>query len=110
VRQGCSAPGSSKNTDSLLYYSNTWSFLEAIFVSADLSPTIPSTKNWFAELGSFGTVVVHPEQVIVDEFGHVRPRSFDPTSGRGVSDHWPVAIRLLPRRDQPSSEAPPEHR
>ena len=70
-----------------------------ILVSAELSPTRPSTKNWFADLGSFGTVVVQSEQVGVDDYGYVRPRWFDPATGRGVSDHWPVAIRLHTRGD-----------
>jgi endonuclease/exonuclease/phosphatase family metal-dependent hydrolase len=94
VRHGCSAPGSW-----LLDNKNAWSFLDMILVSAELSPTRPSTKNWFADLGSFGTVVVQSEQVGVDDYGYVRPRWFDPATGRGVSDHWPVAIRLHTRGD-----------
>jgi endonuclease/exonuclease/phosphatase family metal-dependent hydrolase len=101
VSHGCNAPGSSKFVDRRLYNWNTWSFLDMILVSAELSPTRPSPKNWFADLGSFGTLVMHPEQVQVDERneGYVEPRRFDPVSGRGVSDHWPVAIRLVRRRN-----------
>lgn len=100
VTHGCSAPGSSKYVDRLLYNWNTWSFLDMILVSSTLSPTQPSAKNWFADLGSFGTLVVHPEQIQVDQRseGYVEPRRFDPVTGRGVSDHWPVGLRLLPRR------------
>jgi hypothetical protein len=101
VSHGCSAPGSAKHVDRRLYNWNTWSFLDMILVSEELSPTRASTKNWFADLGSFGTVVVHPEQIKVDDRnkGYIEPRRFDPVSGRGVSDHWPVAIRLLNRRN-----------
>jgi hypothetical protein len=72
-----------------------------ILISAELSPTVPTTANWFADLGSFGTVIVHSEQVRVDDEdrGVVLPQWFDPTTGRGVSDHFPVIIRLMTRRD-----------
>ncbi|MES5097833.1 endonuclease/exonuclease/phosphatase family protein [Agrobacterium sp. BA1120] len=97
---GCNAPGSSKFTDRVMDNWNTWSFLDMILVSPELSVTRPSKKNWFADLGSFGTLIVHPEQVAVDDAdkGFVEPRRFDPKTGRGVSDHWPVMMRLLPRR------------
>ncbi|UIJ91787.1 endonuclease/exonuclease/phosphatase family protein (plasmid) [Sinorhizobium meliloti] len=97
---GCNAPGSTKFVDRVMDNWNTWSFLDMILVSPELSATRPSEKNWFADLGSFGTVVVHPEQITVDEDdkGFVEPRRFDPKTGRGVSDHWPVMMRLLPRR------------
>lgn len=98
---GCNAPGSSKFVDRIMDNWNTWSFLDMILVSSELSVTRPSNKNWFADLGSFGTLVVHPEQIAVDDAdkGFVEPRRFDPKTGRGVSDHWPVMIRLLPRRN-----------
>lgn len=100
ITHGCAAPGSSKFVDRQVYSWNTWSFLDMILVSGEMSPSRPSQKNWFADLGSFGTIVVHPEQVMVDtnDHGYVEPRRFDPASGRGVSDHWPVTIRLLNRR------------
>lgn len=100
VKHGCSAPGSSKFTDHLIYNWNTWSFLDMILISNELSVTRPSEKNWFADLGSFGTVVVHPQQWKTDDKdkGYIEPRRFDPVSMTGVSDHWPVSIRLLPRR------------
>lgn len=71
-----------------------------ILVSEELSASRPSQKNWFADLGSFSTLVVHGEQVVVDDRneGYVEPRRFDPQTGDGVSDHWPVTIRLLHRR------------
>ncbi|MGA7454147.1 MAG: hypothetical protein WBW73_23755 [Rhodoplanes sp.] len=101
LRHSCTAPGSSKFVDRLLHNWNTWFFLDMIIVSPELSVTRPSSKNWFADLGSFGTLVVHPEQVQVDERneGYVEPRRFDPETGRGVSDHWPVGIWLMKRRN-----------
>lgn len=100
ITQGCRAPGSSKHVDRLLDNWNTWSFLDQILVSQGLSMTKPSTKNWFADLGSFQTLVVHPTQYMVDEDdkGYIQPRRFDPETKSGVSDHWPVGIRLLKRR------------
>lgn len=96
VRSGCKAPGSSKHFD------HTWSFLDMILVSAELSPSRPSKKNWFADLGSFSTLVVSQEQVATDkdDKGFIEPRRYEPGTGRGVSDHFPVAIRLLRRRIQ----------
>ena len=99
VLAGCNAPGSSKFFDGLLSW-NTWSYLDHILVSAGLSPTQASSLNWFADLGSFQTVVVHPQQILVDDQdrGFIEPRRFDPATGEGISDHWPVSIRLLNRR------------
>lgn len=101
VRSGCDAPGSSKFVDRLVNNWNTWSFLDMILVSSTLSPSQPSEKNWFADLGSFSTMIVTPEQIMVDEDdrGFIEPRRFDPVTGRGVSDHLPVEIRLVSRRD-----------
>ena len=95
VMSGCGAPGSRKNFD------HTWSFLDMILVSAHLSPSRPSNKNWFADLGSFSTLVVSQEQVMTDgkDLGYMKPRRFDPKTGRGVSDHFPVGMRLLRRRE-----------
>ena len=100
VTMGCTAPGSSKFVDHVMGHWNTWSFLDFILISKELSPSQPSTKNWFADLGSFQTIVVDSEQVMVDEDdkGYVEPRRYDVETGRGVSDHWPVGIRLLNRR------------
>lgn len=100
VSTGCKAPGSSKYIDRLMYFWNTWSFLDMILVSKDLSPSQASTKDWFADLGSFSTLVVNREQVKTDDkdLGFIEPRRFDPESHRGVSDHFPVGIRLLRRR------------
>ena len=97
---GCAAPGSSKFTDGLLESWNTWSFLDQILISKELSPSRPSASSWFADLGSFQTMVVHPEQVSIDEGGkgYIEPKRFDPETGHGVSDHWPVALRLVRRR------------
>ena len=99
VTAGCNSPGSSKFFDGLMSW-NTWSFLDHILVSTGLSPTQASSLNWFADLGSFQTVVVHPQQILVDEQdrGFVEPRRFDPATGEGISDHWPVMIRLVNRR------------
>ena len=100
VRADCTAPGSSKFIDHLYDNWNTWSFLDLILVRQELSASRPSEKNWFADLGSFGTLAVHPEQITVDKDneGFVEPRRFDPKTLRGVSDHWPVGLRLLRRR------------
>lgn len=101
VTHGCTAPGSSKYVERLLYNWNTWSFLDQILVSQELSMTKPSRKNWFADIGSFQTIVVHPSQYMIDEKdeGYIEPRRFDPAKKTGVSDHWPVGIRLLKRRN-----------
>ncbi|OJJ12954.1 hypothetical protein BKI51_02490 [Alphaproteobacteria bacterium AO1-B] len=100
VSSGCRAPGSSKFVDHSLNNWNTWSFLDMILVSSELSPTRPSDKSWFADLGSFNTLVVSTEQIIVDDRdkGFIEPRRFDPETGRGVSDHFPVGMRLIKRR------------
>ncbi|WP_306260399.1 endonuclease/exonuclease/phosphatase family protein [Pararhizobium sp. IMCC21322] len=100
ISSGCRAPGSSKFIERSIDNWNTWSFLDMIIVSSELSPTRPSAKNWFADLGSFSTLVVQSEQIMVDEDdkGYIEPRRFDPVSGRGVSDHFPVGIRLVNRR------------
>ena len=101
VRSGCSAPGSSMFVDYRFGSWHTWSFLDMILVSTHLSPSQKSTKNWFADLGSFSTLVVSQEQVTTDgkDRGYMKPRRFDPKTGRGVSDHFPVGMRLLRRRE-----------
>ncbi|WP_423069040.1 endonuclease/exonuclease/phosphatase family protein [Devosia sp. CN2-171] len=99
ITASCNAPGSSKFLDGLTSW-NTWSYLDQILVSPGLSATQPSVMNWFADLGSFQTVVVHAQQIMVDkqDKGFVEPRRFDPKTGLGVTDHWPVLVRLLNRR------------
>jgi len=100
IGTGCAAPGSSKYTDRLYDTWNTWSFLDFIMVSPELSPTRPSQQNWFADLGSFQTVTVLQNQIKTDrdDEGYIETRRFDPETGTGVSDHWPVMMRLLQRR------------
>ncbi|MES0881778.1 endonuclease/exonuclease/phosphatase family protein [Roseibium sp. SCP14] len=101
IKSGCRAPGSSRFVDRILDNWNTWSFLDMILVSEELSPSRPSTKDWFADLGSFSTLIVSSEQIMTDpeNKGFIEPRRFDPETGRGVSDHYPVGMRLLRRRD-----------
>ena len=96
---GCRAPGSSKFFDRLQQW-NTWSFLDMVVVSNGLSVGRPSDGNWFADLGSLQTQVVTSKQVRLDDEGkgYVEPRRFDPETGLGVSDHWPVTMRLVRRR------------
>jgi len=100
VRHGCTSPGSSKYTDNFFDYWHTWSYLDLVMVSKELSPTKPSEKNWFADLGSFQTLIVDSNQYMVDEQnkGYIEPRRFDPIAKKGVSDHFPVGLRLLKRR------------
>lgn len=100
VRQGCKVPGSFRGVSASGEGNDTWSFLDMILVSGSLSPNVSSASNWVADLDSFGTVVVDSEQIQVDDDGqgNAAPRWFDPVSGRGVSDHWPVAIRLMAPR------------
>lgn len=101
IQHGCDAPGSSKFVDRLVNNWHTWSFLDMILVSSTLSPSQPSEKNWFADLGSFSSMIVDSEQIMVDEKdrGFIEPRRFDPATGRGVSDHLPVQMRLVSRRN-----------
>jgi hypothetical protein len=55
--------------------------------------------TWFAEFGTFRTVITAPEiQVKIDTHNRVSPQPFDPEQLVGASDHWPVAIDLLRRR------------
>jgi endonuclease/exonuclease/phosphatase family metal-dependent hydrolase len=98
---GCSLAGSFRDYAVQINKAGQWSFLDMILVSPTLNPAMPTSRNWFADLGSFSTVVVHPEQVGVDaeNRGYVFPQWFQPTTGHGVSDHFPVTIRLMPRRN-----------
>lgn len=99
-RHGCGVPGSFRNNPSSIEHFASWSFLDLIIVSATLSPATPTPRNWFADIGSFSTVVVHPEQIGTDaeNLGYVFPRWFDPVTGHGISDHFPVMMRLMTRR------------
>ena len=100
IRNNCAVAGSEKFIDFLNDSWNSWSFLDMILVRKELSPTQPSALNWFADLGSFSTLAVHPSQIAVDKHneGYVEPREFDPKTLQGVSDHWPVMMRFVQRR------------
>lgn len=101
ISHGCDFPGSFHSYESPPATPEEWSFLDLILVSAALNPEMPTSKNWFADLGSFATVIVDPEQVAVDEEnqGYIVPQLFDPVTGHGVSDHFPVIMRLMTRRN-----------
>ena len=100
INNNCLSPGTSKFTERLIDYWHTWSYLDNILISKELSLTKPFPENWFADLGSFQTLVVDPNQYMLDEDakGYIEPRRFDPITKSGVSDHWPVGLRLLNRK------------
>jgi hypothetical protein len=75
------------------------SFLGFFAVSESLLTERPSSVGWFANLGSFRTPVVTADQVETTRQGFVSPRRYDFAAGRGISDHWPVLIDLIPRID-----------
>jgi hypothetical protein len=55
--------------------------------------------TWFAEFGTFRTVISAPEiQIKIDNHNRTSPRAFDPDELTGASDHLPVAMDLLRRR------------
>lgn len=89
---GCAAPGSA-----FYYKDQSWSFLDVILVSDALRPDKGSNSTWFADLGSFHTVVTHPSQYTQDSKNRVRPNNFNAENNEGVSDHWPVLMRFLRR-------------
>ncbi len=89
---GCAAPGSA-----FYYKDQSWSFLDMIMVSGALRPDRDSNSTWFADLGSFHTVVTHPSQYAQDARNRVRPKRFNPDNNQGASDHWPVLMRFLKR-------------
>ncbi|EEA96378.1 endonuclease/exonuclease/phosphatase family protein [Pseudovibrio sp. JE062] len=89
---GCAAPGSA-----FYYRDQSWSFLDMILVSSALRPDQDSNSTWFADLGSFHTVVTHPSQYAQDARNKVRPKRFDADNNQGASDHWPVLMRFLRR-------------
>jgi len=70
------------------YYArkDSWSFLDMIFV---LKKAISNgTMKIFRE----SIQVFRPSKQQIDRHGH--PRSFDPSSLQGVSDHWPIVMKF----------------
>ena len=93
VNKGCRAPGSN------FFPSQGWSFLDLIMTKGSLLGSDQGGATWFADFGSFRTVLTAPElQVQTDNVNRVSPRRFKPEDGNGASDHWPVAIDLLRRK------------
>jgi len=93
MNKGCRAPGSN------FFPSQGWSFLDLIMTSRSLLGSDQGGATWFADFGSFRTVLTAPElQVQTDNVNRVSPRRFKPEDGTGASDHWPVAIDLLRRK------------
>lgn len=97
VRAGCNEPGSNKHADRSFGTWFTWSYLDFFLVSENLLAEQPSNSGWFANLGSFRTTVGTGEQIEANSQGYLSPKRFDPGSGKGVSDHWPVMIDLVSR-------------
>lgn len=102
IKADCQYPGSSKYADKSLGNPAwfTWSFLDMIMTSRSLGPTSVTNGGWFADLGSIGTVISNQNQVAsIKSNGkyYLEPKRFDPVSGKGVSDHWPMQIRLMQR-------------
>jgi endonuclease/exonuclease/phosphatase family metal-dependent hydrolase len=100
VRKGCGESGSSR-------YAHwrpgnekwpTWSFLDFFLVSDNLVAEVPTKAGWFANLGSFRTAVVSPDQTEASSAGLLSPRRMNFDDGSGISDHWPVLIDLVPRQ------------
>ncbi len=93
VNKGCRAPGSN------FFPAQGWSFLDLIITNRSLLGNDQGGATWFADFGSFRTVITAPElQVQTDNSNRVSPRRFKPGDGTGTSDHWPVAIDLLRRK------------
>ncbi len=93
VNKGCRAPGSS------FFPPQGWSFLDLIMTNRPLLGSDQDGATWFAEFGTFRTVISAPEiQVKTDTRNRVSPRPFNPEQRTGASDHWPVAIDLLRRK------------
>jgi hypothetical protein len=93
VNKGCRPPGSS------FFPPQGWSFLDLIMTNRFLLGSDQSGATWFAEFGTFRTVITSPEiQVKTDARNRTSPRPFEPEELGGASDHWPVAIDLLRRR------------
>lgn len=93
VQSGCREPGTNKDRQSGYDAWSTWSFLDFVLVSRNLVDGAAGS-GWFANLGSFRTLLVDERQISADEAGAVSPRR---SSQGGISDHWPVAIDLMPR-------------
>lgn len=72
-------------------YRGSWSFLDAILLSKDLGPQ--GKARWKMVPGSFQV----PRSQSVHLMADGRPMRFDEESGTGVSDHFPLYIRLAPR-------------
>ncbi|AEV37587.1 protein containing Endonuclease/exonuclease/phosphatase domain [Pseudovibrio sp. FO-BEG1] len=83
----CKAPGSS------FYWKNkTWSFLDVIMASPAMTE---ASASWKADIGSFTEVISHDSQMRTDaETGLVVPNRFNIKTGKGVSDHLPVAMTI----------------
>ena len=97
VTSGCEEPGTNKHRDRGFGTWFTWSFLDFFLVSENMLAEQRSMSGWFANLGSFRTVVVSGEQLEASGEGFVSTKRFDPETGSGVSDHWPVMIDLVSR-------------
>ena len=92
VNKGCRAPGSS------FFPPQGWSFLDLIMTNRLLLGSDQDGATWFAEFGTFRTVISAPEiQVKTDSRNRISPRSFSPEERSGASDHWPVALDLIRR-------------
>jgi hypothetical protein len=73
--------------------------LDLIMTSRSLTSSSQAGAGWFADFGSFRTVISAPEvQVEVDTRGRTRPMRFDAERRTGTTDHWPVAIDIIRRR------------
>lgn len=92
VNKGCRPPGSN-------FYQGKWSFLDLIMTSRSLATSSQEGAPWFADYGSFRTVISAPQvQIEADNSGRVKPRRFDAETKSGTADHLPVAIDLIRRR------------
>lgn len=97
VLAGCAEPGSNKHRERSFGTWFTWSFLDFFLVSENMLAEQRSMSGWFANLGSFRTVVVSGEQLEASGEGFVSTKRFDPKKGTGVSDHLPVMIEIVTR-------------
>lgn len=98
VTAGCGEPGSSKHQERRVGTYFTWSFLDFFLVSENMLSERPVKSGWYANLGSFRTSVGTAAQIQTNDDGYVSPRRFDPKTGSGASDHWPVMIDLVTRQ------------
>jgi len=93
VNKGCRAPGSS------FFAAQGWSFLDLIMTTKSLLGNNEAGATWFADFGSFRTVITAPDlQVQTDNRNRISPRRFEPEDGTGSADHWPVAMDLIRRK------------